>query len=105
MKPHRKILAVAAVAGLASLGEGTAQTRFAVTSPTADPELMPSPITRVPAPLAAAAINPRPPAVSEPRGNPLWAIPLKALSATRESRYVDFESPAYQVVVPSADLE
>jgi DNA-binding MarR family transcriptional regulator len=28
-----------------------------------------------------------------------------ALSATRESRYVDFESAAYQPVVPSADLE
>jgi DNA-binding MarR family transcriptional regulator len=28
-----------------------------------------------------------------------------ALSATRESRYVDFESTAYQYVVPSADLE
>jgi DNA-binding MarR family transcriptional regulator len=28
-----------------------------------------------------------------------------ALSATRESRYADFESNAYQYVVPSADLE
>jgi DNA-binding MarR family transcriptional regulator len=28
-----------------------------------------------------------------------------ALSITRESRYVDFESPAYQYLVPSADLQ
>ena len=28
-----------------------------------------------------------------------------ALSATRESRYVEFESPRYRYVVPSADLE
>ena len=29
----------------------------------------------------------------------------EALSATRETRYADFESSAYQYVVPSADLE
>jgi DNA-binding MarR family transcriptional regulator len=29
----------------------------------------------------------------------------ESLSATRETRYADFESSAYQYVVPSADLE
>jgi general secretion pathway protein N len=78
---------------LALLGGAGAQTRLALTSPTVDPDPLDSPVTSIPALPAATNTQPgagpvldrtRPSAPTEPRGNPLWAIPLKSLSSTRD---------------------
>jgi general secretion pathway protein N len=55
-----------------------------VSSPS--PDLAPGEIAPTPVEPAPEAIRPPSPAraAREPRGNPLWAIPLKSLNATRE---------------------
>jgi general secretion pathway protein N len=53
---------------------------------TASPDLAPGEIAPAPVEPAPEVIRPPSPArgAREPRGNPLWAIPLKSLNATRE---------------------
>jgi general secretion pathway protein N len=55
-------------------------------SSTTSPDLAPSEVSPAPVEPAPEVIRPRSPGrgAREPRGNPLWAIPLKSLNATRE---------------------
>src|SRR5262252_476557 len=83
---------------LASFGGAAAQTSFAPTHAALDTNALdagitpasPDPVPRALAPMAIdpsqGAARPRTalPGAAEPRGNPLWAIPLSSLSATRE---------------------
>jgi hypothetical protein len=84
---------------LALLGSAAAQTRLALTSPNVGPDPLESVVTPTPAPAAGNSTRPgfgvapdpaagdartRQGAASEPRGNPLWAIPLKSLTFTRD---------------------
>jgi general secretion pathway protein N len=86
-------------ATLASFGGAAAQTSFAPTHAALDTNTLDTGITPAspdpaPAALAPMAVDPnqsaaRPRAATpggqaEPRGNPLWAIPLSSLTATRE---------------------
>jgi general secretion pathway protein N len=81
------------------LGSAAAQTRLALTSSAVAPDALESPLTSTPTPPAASPAAPgfivgpepaasetrmRPPVANAPRGNPLWAIPLKSLSFTRD---------------------
>ena len=92
-------LCIGFAASLALLGSAAAQTRLALTSPAVTPDPLDSPVTSTPAPPAAKTTQPgagpaldpgfgdartRPSAATEPRGNPLWAIPLKSLTFTRD---------------------
>jgi general secretion pathway protein N len=126
MSARWNTLYIGLAVSLALLGSAAAQTRLALTSPTVDPEPLESPVTPTPAPPAAQTTQPgagpvldpgfgdtrtRPSATPEPRGNPLWAIPLKSLSSTRDrplftpSRRppappVAYVEPSRPVVVP-----
>jgi general secretion pathway protein N len=89
----RRSLWIAVAASFALPGNGAAQMRVAVTTPTNPPEAVESPLTTAPGPSRGNVLQPGPSArggrtraaaASEPRGNPLWAIPLKSLSFTRE---------------------
>jgi general secretion pathway protein N len=95
----RQISYIGFAVSFALLGSAAAQTRLALTSPTVNPDPLESPLTSTPTPPAANPTPPgfsvgpdpaagetrtRPPAANEPRGNPLWAIPLKLLTFTRD---------------------
>jgi len=94
----RAICGLGVAAALASLGEAGAQTSSFATHATLDTNALPTgiappssefgaggtaPMVADPVPDAASRQNPMR-ATREPRGNPLWAIPLKSLNATRE---------------------
>jgi len=69
-------LAVLAALALATIGAHAANTPDALDQP---------PSNMLPAPVQIAPSMPAvPPRAAEPSGNPLWGIPLSALSATRE---------------------
>jgi general secretion pathway protein N len=101
MKVYRIVcsIAVALAAAAAAAGEAAPQSRLNMTQAALDtnslqggfnsssPDLAPSaaaPITIEPAPDVARPQNPARSGGREPRGNPLWAVPLKSLTATRE---------------------
>jgi general secretion pathway protein N len=93
MSAWRTGLYVAIAASLALSANAAAQMRVAIVSPTVTPDQLESPLPSAPAPPlqtvpppdpAAGAARPPAPVANEPRGNPLWAIPLKLLSFTRE---------------------
>jgi len=96
MSLDRAIVALAFAAGLALMGQAGAQTRLAAANANFDTNSLPTGITPpagdpVPTGLTPGGIVPSqgnglplPPGERELRGNPLWAIPLKTLSATRE---------------------
>jgi general secretion pathway protein N len=93
MSAWRTGLCVGIAASLAVSAHAAAQTRVAIVSPTVTPDQLESPLPSAPAPPlqtvpppdpAAGAARPPAPVANEPRGNPLWAIPLKLLSFTRE---------------------
>jgi general secretion pathway protein N len=83
---------------LALAGSAAAQTRLALTSPNVGPDPLDNPIpsfSRPPEPAIVPAapravpsfgVAPRRPtaAAPEPRGNPLWGVPLKELTFTRD---------------------
>jgi general secretion pathway protein N len=99
MKVYRIVcsIAVALAAAAAAAGEAAAQSRMTQAAldtnslqggfNSSSPDLAPSaaaPITIEPAPDIARPQNPARSGGREPRGNPLWAVPLKSLTATRE---------------------
>jgi general secretion pathway protein N len=99
MSARWNTLYIGLAVSLALLGGAAAQTRLALTSPAVTPDPLDSPVTSSPAPPAANSTRPapgpaldpgfgdvrtRPSAAAEPRGNPLWAVPLKSLSFTRD---------------------
>jgi len=69
-------LAVLAALALATIGAHAANTPDALDQPPSN--MLPAPVQIAP---SMPAVLPR---AAEPSGNPLWAIPLSALSATRE---------------------
>jgi general secretion pathway protein N len=91
----RAIVWFALAAGLAFTGAAEAQTRLAAANANFDTNSLPTGITPptgdpVPSSLTPGGIVPSPgngplsAGERELRGNPLWAIPLKTLNATRE---------------------
>ena len=99
MSARSLTLSLSLVAGFALSGFAAAQTRLALTSPNVGPDPLDSPLpsfSRGPtddAPRPGAvprfdggvrAAPARAAAAPEPRGNPLWAIPLKDLHFTLE---------------------
>lgn len=92
----RAIVSLAFAAGLALIGTAAAQTRLSAISANVDTNSLPTGITPpagdpVPSGLTPGGIvpsqgngPPQPAGEREARGNPLWAIPLKTLNATRE---------------------
>jgi len=88
---------VAIVVSLAPCGVAAPQSRVAVTVPTGSVNPLDNPITPGVQPPVGGTMPGEPAAIPElggsriappdsrePRGNPLWAVPLKSLSATRE---------------------
>jgi general secretion pathway protein N len=86
---------VGLAAGLVVMGHAVAQTRLAVTPPSNDSDMLGAAVTTITMPsgfdvpqpeaapaLMAAARDAQ--AGPEPRGNPLWAIPLGKLKSTHE---------------------
>jgi general secretion pathway protein N len=100
MNARWTILCIGLAASLALWGNAAAQTRLALTSPNVGPDPLDSPVPSAPRPPAANTMPPgagprvdpgfggiqtRPLAAApEPRGNPLWAIPLTSLTLTRD---------------------
>ena len=99
MSARRNILAIGVAASLALSGVAVAQTRLALTSPNVGPDPLDSPSFSRPPPADITqprgadprvspgfGVQPRPAAAAppEPRGNPLWAIPLKDFVFTRD---------------------
>jgi hypothetical protein len=95
MTIRRAVRCLALVAGLAALGEAAAQAPFADRQAALDTNTLQGGIsTPDPGPaVTPGAVDPgrdlarpapRPQGAGEPHGNPLWAIPLKSLSVTRE---------------------
>jgi hypothetical protein len=98
MSARRNILAVGVAASLALSGVAVAQTRLALTSPDVGPDPLDTPLPSFSRPppadiTAPGSARPRSNGLSvqqpaaagpEPRGNPLWAIPLKDLGFTRD---------------------
>lgn len=100
MKVRRNILGIGVAASLVLPGVAAAQTRLALTSPNVDPDPLDTPLPSFSRPPPADitpprgadprvspgfGVQPRPAAaVPEPRGNPLWAIPLKDFVFTRD---------------------
>jgi hypothetical protein len=101
MSARRNILAIGVAASLALSGVAVAQTRLALTSPNVGPDPLDTPLPSFsrppPADITAPrgngprvppgfGVQPRPAAAAppEPRGNPLWAIPLKDFIFTRD---------------------
>src|SRR4051812_6964105 len=93
MRASRITLCLALAANVALCANAAAQVRVAVVSPTVTPDQLESPQPSAPVPSlrnvpqpepAIMPTKPRAPVANEPRGNPLWAIPLKSLSVTRE---------------------
>ena len=93
MRARSTILCLALAANIALCANAAAQMRVAVVSPTVTPDQLESPRPSAPVPPLQNVplpepnfppARPREPAVNEPRGNPLWGIPLKSLSLTRE---------------------
>src|SRR5215212_880442 len=87
------ILCLALAANIALCANAAAQMRVAIVSPTVTPDQLESPHASTPVPPLQnvappepnfAPAPPRAPVANEPRGNPLWGIPLKSLSLTRE---------------------
>lgn len=91
--PRRAIILVTWAAVLALGGAAAAQTRLAATQTNLDTNTLqpgiappagdPGPSNLTPGGIVPLPGDPRAP-VREQRGNPLWAIPLKVLTATRE---------------------
>ncbi len=90
----RAIVSLAFAAGLGLMGPAEAQTRLSAAPANFDTNSLPTGITQpagdpIPRGLTPGGIVPPqgnglPQPAGELRGNPLWAIPLKTLSATRE---------------------
>ena len=95
MRAGRTTLGLALAANLALCANAAAPMRVAVVSPTVTPDQLESPhpsasvppLHNVPQPEPnVAPARPRAPVANEPRGNPLWGIPLKSLSIMRSGR-------------------
>lgn len=99
MSRHPTIRCLGLAACLALASEAAAQAGFPTAQAALDtnslpsgtfsspsPELSPGEVAPAPVESAPEVIRPPSPArgAREPRGNPLWAIPLKSLNATRE---------------------
>jgi hypothetical protein len=99
MKMRWNILGMGLSASLTLAGVSVAQTQLAATSQNVGPDPLDSPPPsfsrstprELPQPGGAGprvnpglAVQPRSAAAPEPRGNPLWAIPLKDLAVTRD---------------------
>jgi general secretion pathway protein N len=93
MRAGRATLCLALAANVALSASAAAQMHVAVVSPTVTPDQLGSPRPSAPVPPLQAMPQPEPAVVparprarvaNEPRGNPLWAVPLKSLSFTRE---------------------
>jgi hypothetical protein len=100
MSARRNILGIAVAASLVLPGVAAAQTRLALTSPNVGPDPLDTPLPSFSRPPPADitqprgadprvspgfGVQPRPAAAApEPRGNPLWAIPLKDFVFTRD---------------------
>jgi general secretion pathway protein N len=101
MNARRNILGIGVAASLVLPGVVAAQTRLALTSPNVGPDPLDNPVPSFsglpPADITPPrgadpqvspgfGVQPRPAAAAppEPRGNPLWAIPLKDFVFTRD---------------------
>src|SRR3954447_22873983 len=99
MSARRNILGISVAACLVLPGVAAAQTRLALTSPNVGPDPLDNPLPSFSRPSPADitpprggdprvapgfGVQPRRAAAPEPRGNPLWAIPLKDFVFTRD---------------------
>jgi hypothetical protein len=99
MRARPTICCIGIAASFALCGLAAAQTRLAVTVPTGNVNSLDTPVTPTtppalggvlqggPTPMPDPAVGGAriaPPGARAPRGNPLWAIPLKSLSFTRD---------------------
>jgi general secretion pathway protein N len=83
MKHSLATLCVLVAVAMISWEQASAQLRVSVNSPGTEPVVAPGRAMGSTAdPMGDE--SPKPPVAREPRGNPLWAIPLKSLTATRE---------------------
>lgn len=80
VKIHKLIICSALICALGPAGAGVGQSSVRAATRTADGTM----IGLRPAAVATPRAAPRAPAVSAPIGNPLWTIPLRSMSATRE---------------------
>ncbi len=80
VKIHKPIVCSALICALGLVVAGAGQSPARAATSTADATVIGLRSAAVAAPRAA----PRTPAMSAPIGNPLWAIPLRSMSATRE---------------------
>jgi hypothetical protein len=111
-------LRIGIVASLAVFGQAAAQPHLAVTAPTNSLDDLATTIMPTPPPLGgdvqrpgvgrvsnapAGAARALPSGAREPRGNPLWAIPLKSLTFTRDRPL--FTPSRRPPAPPVADIE